>query len=81
MFERLTAEEHELVVAKHGQNEADASTISQAAAVRCVRCEPREERAKLRRSARLCDGLLTSGMTLPQTAAPAEPRWPAAGAP
>jgi hypothetical protein len=77
MFERFTAEEHAFVVANDGQNEADAAAMLQAAAVRGLRCEPRKGRAKRRWFARLCDGLLTGGMTLPQTAPPAPPPWPA----
>ncbi len=76
-FERFLAEEHELVVANDGQREAEAAAMSQAAAVRVLRCEPRKGRAKRRWFTRLCDGLLTGGMTLPKTAAPAVPLWPA----
>jgi dTDP-4-dehydrorhamnose 3,5-epimerase-like enzyme len=78
MFERFTAEQHEPVVANEGQNETDAAAMSQATAVRGLRCEPRKKkRAKRRWFTRLCDGLLTGGMTLPQTAAPAIPPWQA----
>ena len=71
MFERFTAEENELVVANDGQDEADAAAMSQADAVRALRCEPRTRCARRRWFTRLCDALLTGGMTLPQTAAPA----------
>jgi hypothetical protein len=77
VLERFTAEGHELVVANDRQNEADAAAMSRAAAVRVLRFEPREGRAKRRWFTRLCDGLLTGEMTLPQTAAPAVEPWPA----
>ena len=82
MFERFTAEEHEFVVANDGQNEADATAMAQAAVGRGLRRELRAGRAQRRCFTRLCDGLPTAGMTLPQTAAPAPavPPWPA-GAP
>jgi hypothetical protein len=77
MFERLTAEEHEFVMANDGQNEADATAMSQSAVGRSLRSEPRNGRAKPRCFTRPCDGLLTAELTLPQTAAPAVPPWPA----
>jgi hypothetical protein len=77
MFQRLTAEEHEFVAANDGQNEADSTAMSPAAVGRGLRCEPRRGRAKRRCFTRLCDGLLTAGLTLPQTAAAAVPPWPA----
>jgi hypothetical protein len=76
-FKRFTAEQHELVVADDRPNGSDAAATSQAAALRGLGCEPRTGRAKRRWFTQLCDAVLTGGMTLPQTAAPAVPQWSA----